>query len=170
MLGVDFADVKHSFSYDQLVWTGPVDEYFGHCYGRLPYRSLEFKHVILDQEMFQEAGTVNYPAEAYPYTRITEYKYLTGQVHPKTALTYEYPQAEGDPYYPIPRPENAALYKRYEALADASDVIFVGRLATYKYYNMDQVVGQALAAYRRYRKSEAEKRQRSAGAMLSRVA
>ena len=153
MLGVDFADVKPDLSYDQLVWTGPIDEYFGHCYGRLPYRSLEFKHEILDQEQFQEAGTVNYPAEKYPYTRITEYKYLTGQVHPKTALTYELPRAEGDPYYPIPRPENAALYKRYEALADASDVVFVGRLATYRYYNMDQVVGQALAAYRKLRKA-----------------
>ena len=154
MLGVDFADAKHGFSYDQLVWTGPVDEYFGHCYGPLPYRSLSFEHVTLDQETFQEAGTVNYPAEKYPYTRITEYKYLTGQEHPKTTLTYEYPQAEGDPYYPIPRPENAALYKRYEALADASDVVFVGRLATYRYYNMDQVVGQALSAYKRMRRAE----------------
>ncbi|HZF43342.1 MAG TPA: UDP-galactopyranose mutase [Sphingomonadaceae bacterium] len=154
MLGVDFADVKHGFSYDQLVWTGPVDEYFGHCYGPLPYRSLSFEHVTMDQETFQESGTVNYPAEKYPYTRISEYKYLTGQVHPKTTVTYEYPQAEGDPYYPIPRPENAALYKRYEALADASDVVFVGRLATYRYYNMDQVVGQALSAYKRMRKAE----------------
>ncbi len=155
MLGVDFADVKHGFSYDQLVWTGPIDEYFGHCYGRLPYRSLEFKHETLDRQTFQEVGTVNYPAEKYPFTRITEYKYLTGQVSDKTTLTYEYPQAEGDPYYPIPRPENAALYKRYEALADASDVTFVGRLATYRYYNMDQVVGQALSAYRKMKAANA---------------
>jgi len=152
MLGVTFAEVKNRLSFDELVWTGPVDEYFGHCYGRLPYRSLEFKHEVLDQELFQEVGTVNYPAEDVPYTRITEYKYLTGQKHAKTAITYEYPQAEGDPYYPIPRPENAALYKRYETLAVASDVIFVGRLATYRYYNMDQVVGQALSTYRRMKK------------------
>ena len=94
---------------------------------------------------------VNYPSEQVPHTRITEYKYLTGQKAPTTSLTYEYPKAEGDPYYPVPRAENQALYKRYEALADAaSNVTFVGRLATYRYYNMDQVVGQALATYRRH--------------------
>ena len=95
-------------------------------------------------------ATINYPDEATPQTRVTEYKHLTGQIHPKTSVTYEYPSAEGDPYYPVPRPENQALFKRYEALALARpDVSFVGRLATYRYYNMDQVVGQALAAYRR---------------------
>ena len=102
-----------------------------------------------DREQYQPVGTVNYPmTEAY--TRISEYKYLTGQVHPKTSITFEYPSAEGDPYYPIPRPENAELFKKYERLAMATpDVWFVGRLATYRYYNMDQVVGQALATYRR---------------------
>jgi UDP-galactopyranose mutase len=94
-------------------------------------------------------GTVNYPND-YGYTRITEFKHITGQPHPKTSLVYEYPRADGDPYYPVPRAENAALYRRYEALAEATDnVTFVGRLATYKYYNMDQVVGQALAAFKR---------------------
>ena len=93
---------------------------------------------------------VNYPHPDVPYTRISEYKHLTGQKHPKTSITFEYPSAEGDPYYPIPRAENQELYKKYEALALARrDVAFVGRLATYKYYNMDQVVGQALATYRR---------------------
>ena len=85
-----------------------------------------------------------------PYTRISEYKHLTGQESPVTTITYEYPSAEGDPYYPIPRPENQELFKRYEALADATEgVTFVGRLATYRYYNMDQIVGQALATFRR---------------------
>ena len=75
---------------------------------------------------------------------------MTGQEHPCTTITYEYPSAEGDPYYPIPRPENQALYKRYEALADATpEVWFVGRLATYRYYNMDQIVGQALSTFQR---------------------
>src|SRR3546814_13098566 len=83
------------------------------------------------------------------HTRITEYKHLTGQANPKTSITYEYPCADGDPYYPIPRSENQTLYKSYEALAAAqSEVIFVGRLATYRYYNMDQVDGQALATSR----------------------
>jgi UDP-galactopyranose mutase len=93
---------------------------------------------------------VNYPSPEVPYTRITEFKHLTGQVHRRTSLCYEYPSAVGDPYYPVPRPENAALYQRYKTLADATpNVAFVGRLATYKYYNMDQVVGQALATYER---------------------
>ncbi len=148
--GVDFRDVQSEVKHDKLVFTGPIDEYFGHRYGKLPYRSLKFQHETLDQEWFQEVGTVNYPAESFPYTRISEYKHLTGQSHPKTTITYEYPSAEGDPYYPIPRPENQALFKRYEALAlQTPEVTFVGRLATYRYYNMDQVVGQALATYRR---------------------
>ncbi|MDB5682925.1 MAG: UDP-galactopyranose mutase [Sphingomonas bacterium] len=150
MLGVDFADVRSEISYGKLVFTGPIDEYFDYRYGKLPYRSLEFRHETEDMEWLQPVGVVNYPSEDVPYTRITEYKHLTGQSAPKTSITYEYPCAEGDPYYPIPRPENQALFKRYEALAlGTPDVVFVGRLATYRYYNMDQVVGQALATYRR---------------------
>jgi UDP-galactopyranose mutase len=146
----EFADVKDRVLYDQLVFTGPVDEFFGHRYGKLPYRSLKFRHETLDQEEFQSVATVNYPHPDVPYTRISEYKHLTGQKHPKTSITYEYPSAEGDPYYPIPNAEAQALYKRYEALTlERPDVAFVGRLATYRYYNMDQVVGQALATYRK---------------------
>ena len=90
---------------------------------------------------------MNYPNE-HPYTRITEFKYLTGQEHPQTSIVYEFPQAEGDPYYPVPRKENAEIYAKYKALADAEPKVhFVGRLATYKYYNMDQVVAQALTVY-----------------------
>ena len=138
-------------SWDKMVYTGPVDEFFDHRFGKLPYRSLRFEHKTVDTERFQPVATVNYPAPDVPYTRITEYKHLTGQEHPRTSITYEYPCAEGDPYYPIPRAENQELYKRYETLADATpDVIFVGRLATYRYYNMDQVVGQALSAFRRF--------------------
>ena len=149
-LSTDWADVKDSVAFRRVVWTGPVDEFFGFRHGKLPYRSLRFRHETVDQEWFQPVGTVNYPAEEVPYTRISEYKHLTGQTHPRTSITYEYPSAEGDPYYPIPRAENQALYKRYEALADATpDVWFVGRLATYRYYNMDQVVGQALATFER---------------------
>ncbi len=149
-LGTDFADLKASDLAPLTVYTGPIDGFFGHRFGALPYRSLEFRNVTLDQRRFQEVATVNFPAEDVPYTRITEYKHLTGQVHPRTSITYEIPQAEGDPYYPIPRPENQALFRRYEALAaQRPDVLFLGRLGSYRYYNMDQVVGQALAAYRR---------------------
>lgn len=150
-LGLDYRTVRDVVSFGHLVFTGPIDEFYDHCHGRLPYRSLEFRHETLETERFQPVATVNYPSEDVPYTRITEFKHLTGQTAPVTSVTYEYPRAEGDPYYPIPRPENAALFKRYEALAIGTpNVTFVGRLATYRYYNMDQVVGQALAAYRRH--------------------
>ncbi len=147
--GADYADMKEQVRCKRLIWTGPIDEFFGWRYGRLPYRSLQFRHVTLPVTQFQAVGTVNYP-QTEAYTRVSEYKHLTGQVHPCTSLTYEYPAADGDPYYPVPRPENQALYKRYEALADAAqNTWFAGRLATYKYMNMDQVVGQALATFRR---------------------
>ena len=150
MLGTDFSDLGNTISWDHLVYTGPVDEYFGFRYGPLPYRSLRFEHKTLDVPLHQSVAVVNYPSQDVPYTRVTEFKHLTGQAHPKTSLCYEFPTAEGDPYYPVPRPENAALYARYQALADATPgVTFVGRLATYRYYNMDQVVGQALAAFSR---------------------
>ncbi len=148
-LGTSYKDLGNLVEYRRMVWTGPVDEFFGHRFGKLPYRSLRFRHATLQQEQFQPVGTVNYPQDQ-DYTRISEYKHLTGQVHPCTSVTYEFPSADGDPYYPIPRAENQALYKRYEALADACpDTWFVGRLATYRYLNMDQVVGQALATFRR---------------------
>ena len=150
--GVDFRELKDRATdiADHIIYTGPIDEYFDHRFGKLPYRSLKFDHQTLEQEQFQETGTVNYPSPEVPYTRISEYKHLTGQEAPVTTITYEYPSAEGDPYYPIPREENQALFKRYEALADATPgVTFVGRLATYRYYNMDQIVGQALATFRR---------------------
>lgn len=151
-LGCEFTEVRARVRYDRLIYTGPIDVYFHHIYGRLPYRSLRFQHETLERERFQSVGTVNYPGEDVPFTRITEYKHLTGQQHPCTTITYEHPCAEGDPFYPIPKPENQALYKKYEALArQEQDVHFVGRLATYRYYNMDQVVGQALALFRRIR-------------------
>ena len=149
-VGVDYKDVVADTSYGHLIFTGPVDEFFGHRYGKLPYRSLRFRHETHDREVFQPVGVVNYPQEAVPYTRITEFKYLTGQKHDRTSICYEFPSAEGEPYYPVPRPENALVYQKYQALADATpDVSFVGRLATYRYYNMDQVVGQALSTYQR---------------------
>ena len=151
-LGTDFRDLKdkaHEIA-DHIIYTGPIDEYFDFRFGKLPYRSLKFDHQTLEQEQFQPVAVVNYPCEEVPFTRISEYKHLTGQQSRVTTVTYEYPSADGDPYYPIPRPENQELFKRYEALADAAgNVTFVGRLATYRYYNMDQIVGQALATFRR---------------------
>ena len=150
LLSTDYKDIVDEIDAGHLVFTGPIDEYFGFRFGKLPYRSLRFEHKIVDQGEYQPVAVVNYPDPQVPYTRITEYKHLTGQTHAKTSITYEYPSAEGDPYYPIPRAENQALFKKYEALADSTPgVTFVGRLATYRYYNMDQVVGQALTAFRR---------------------
>ncbi|HET9145265.1 MAG TPA: UDP-galactopyranose mutase [Sphingomicrobium sp.] len=148
--GVDYRDVRDEVDTGHIIYTGPIDEYFDFRFGKLPYRSLKFDHQTLDEERHQPVAVVNYPDPQVPYTRISEYKHLTGQEAPVTTITYEYPSAEGDPYYPIPRAENQALYKRYEALADSTKgVTFVGRLATYRYYNMDQIVGQALATFRR---------------------
>jgi UDP-galactopyranose mutase len=156
MLNTDYKDVIDIIPYKNLVFTGPVDEYFNYCYGKLPYRSLEFKFETIDAELFQPTGTVNYPNEQL-YTRITDFKYLTGQKHPKTAVVYEFPKAEGDPYYPVPRPENAELYKKYQQLANSmTNTYFVGRLATYKYYNMDQVVAQALTTFKKIMQGQAE--------------
>lgn len=147
VLGADFRDLAEEIRYRELVYTGPIDEFFAYRHGKLPYRSLQFRHETHDKPVFQPAPVVNYPNE-HPYTRITEFKYLTGQEHAKTSVVYECPCDEGDPYYPVPRPENAELYRRYKALADATPgVHFAGRLATYRYYNMDQVVAQALTLY-----------------------
>jgi len=149
LLNADYREVIKEIPCDRMIYTGPVDAFFDHRLGRLPYRSLEFYHETRQTRRFQAVGTVNYPNE-HPYTRITEFKHLTGQESESTSLVYEIPRAEGDPYYPVPRRENNELYQRYKELADAEQrVHFVGRLATYKYYNMDQVVGQALAVFKR---------------------
>jgi UDP-galactopyranose mutase len=147
MLNTDYREIKQDIPYREMIYTGPVDSFFDYRYGKLPYRSLEFKHETHNVQTFQAAPVVNYPNE-HLYTRITEFKYLTGQEHAKSSIVYEFPQSEGDPYYPVPRKENAELYTKYKALADAeASVHFVGRLATYKYYNMDQIVAQALTVY-----------------------
>jgi UDP-galactopyranose mutase len=154
-LGVDFRDLRGpdgrvAVDHDEIVYTGPIDEYFDARFGPLPYRSLEFRFETLPVEWAQRTGTVNEPDESVPFTRTTEFKHLTGQEHASTTIVREFPRSEGDPYYPIPRPENERLYRRYQALAEATHgVHFVGRLATYRYYNMDQVVGQALATFKR---------------------
>jgi UDP-galactopyranose mutase len=147
MLNTSYGEICDEVAYGEVIYTGPIDEYFGYCYGKLPYRSLTFAFETFETPQVQPVAVINYPNEQ-PYTRVTEFKHLTGQVHPKTTVVYEYPQAEGDPYYPVPRPENATLYQQYKALADSTPgVHFVGRLGTYKYYNMDQVTAQALTLF-----------------------
>ena len=129
----------------QIFYSGPIDEYYKYRYGALPYRSLRFEHEHLSNlEYFQPVGTVNYPND-FAFTRITEFKHLTGQRHTGTSIVREYPQSSGEPFYPIPTPENQFRYQNYKALAAAEPhVHFIGRLAEYRYYNMDQVVAAAL--------------------------
>jgi len=147
LLNTDYREVKDAVPYKEMIYTGPVDEYFDYRFGKLPYRCLDFKHETHNVQHFQPVAVINYPND-YSYTRVTEFKHLTGQEHPKTSIVYEYPMAEGDPYYPIPKPENADLYKQYQTLTnETAGVHFVGRLATYRYYNMDQVVAQALTVF-----------------------
>lgn len=146
-LGEDYFRLPQDVKAQHTVYTGPIDAFFGHRLGPLPYRSLRFEHEHLrDVPRYQPVGTVNYPND-HAFTRVTEFKHLTGQRHPGTSIVREYPQDGGEPYYPIPRPENERLFKQYEALArECPHVTFVGRLAQYRYYNMDQVVGAALKA------------------------
>jgi UDP-galactopyranose mutase len=154
LLKADYREIAKAVGHRNLIYTGPIDEFFDFRFGKLPYRSLRFKHETLNKPVHQPEAVVNYPNEQL-YTRVTEFKYLTGQEHPKTSIVYEYPQAEGDPYYPVPRPENYAIYRKYQELAaQLTSVHFVGRLATYKYYNMDQVTAQALAQFEKIRSSQ----------------
>ena len=147
MLNCDYREIEKEIPFTEMIYTGPVDAYFDYCYGKLPYRSLEFKHETHDVSVYQQAPVVNYPNEQL-YTRVTEFKYLTGQEHAKTSIVFEFPKSQGDAYYPVPRKENTELYTKYKELADRTpNVNFVGRLATYKYYNMDQIVAQALTTY-----------------------
>jgi len=148
-LGVGFAEVKDRVRARHTVYTGPIDEYFQYCFGKLSYRSLRIEHERLPNvRQYLPVGTVNYPND-YDFNRIAEFKHMTGQEHPGTSIVRDYPTSEGDPYYPIPRPENEALYQKYKALArQERNVTFIGRLAQYRYYNMDEVVDEALKVAR----------------------
>ena len=144
-LSFDYFLNKKEINFDKLIFTGPIDAYYKNCFGKLPYRSLRFQHEHFDVDQFQSVGTVNYPNEQ-DFTRITEFKHITGQEVPGTSIVKEYSQGSGDPYYPVPNPVNEGLYQKYLAKAELeNNVYFVGRLAQYRYYNMDQVVGSSLA-------------------------
>jgi UDP-galactopyranose mutase len=153
-LGTEFRSIRRKVHYRRLIFTGPVDEFFDFQFGRLPYRSVQVLHRTFDDRLRQPVAVINF-TQSETYTRVAEYKHITGQQHEKTSVSFEYPLQEGEPCYPIPSPESALLYRRYAELArENRDVFFVGRLASYQYLNMDQVVGQALATFRRIRDSE----------------
>ncbi len=147
MLNTDYREVMKDITYDMLIYTGATDEYYGYKHGKLAYRSVKFVFETYDTEKFQEAPVVNYPND-YDYTRITEYKQLTSQNHPKTTIGKEFPMAEGEPYYPFPTREHKEQFALYEEeMEKETKVIFLGRLAEYRYYNMDGVVRRALDTY-----------------------
>ena len=136
----------------KVVYTGALDELFDCRFGRLPYRTLDFQFETLDREWFQQRGTVNYTVDE-DFTRITEFKYFSGQQLPKTTIVKEYSRpytgAEGEiPYYAIINPENMALYGRYQELAAKyPGLVLLGRLAEYRYYNMDAITLQAIETF-----------------------
>ena len=144
LLNTSFQSIADEVRFDRLIYTGPVDEFFGYIHGRLPWRSLVFEFETYPMEWFQEVATVNYPND-YAFTRITEFKHLTGQKHSFTTIAREYPCLEGDPYYPVPTREAFEVYTKYEReMKKLKSVWFIGRLGTYTYLNMDQVVNAAL--------------------------
>ena len=151
LLNTDYREIIQDIQFDRMIYTGPADEYFDYMHGPLPYRSLRFEFSTIDKEHHQTVGTVNYPND-YNFTRITEQKYLSGQSGPQTTLVYEFPQTykpgENEAYYPIPRPDNREHYAKYEReMAKLKTVLFAGRLADYKYYNMDQACARALKLF-----------------------
>jgi len=154
MLQTDYKRIKDEIEFDKLIYTGAIDEYFNYRYGRLPYRSLRFEFETLDTEYYQPVSQVNYPQD-YDFTRIVEIKHVTGQKHHKTTIVREYPAMEGEPYYPIPQQKNEDLYKKYKSEAEKlSNVYFIGRLAQYKYLNMDQVIDEALRLFEKLKEEE----------------
>jgi UDP-galactopyranose mutase len=160
-LGVDFETVR-SYTFPATVYCGPIDSYFAYCYGRLPYRSLQFEHVPLRRERAQPCVQINYPDEQTPFTRSVEIKHISGQIHPETVVTFETPRSSGEPYYPIPSAAHHALYERYRERAEwetrTRQVYFCGRLAQYRYFNTDQVVREALTCFRMLRQRFAPQR------------
>jgi UDP-galactopyranose mutase len=149
LLQTDYKEIINAISFDKLIYTGPIDYFFDYNYGKLPYRSMRFDFETLEMEQFQAASVVNYPKDN-DFTRITEYKHFYFQQHAKTTISYEYSHSEGEPYYPIPRGDNRQLYEKYKLLADkAENTFFIGRLAQYRYINMDQAVNGALELFDR---------------------
>jgi UDP-galactopyranose mutase len=156
LLGCPFQEVRDLVVPRRAtVYTGPVDEYFEHRLGRLPYRSLKFEWVTRPARFVQPCVQINYPNE-HAHTRSVEIKHVTGQEHPETVVSYETPSATGEPFYPIPRPESAALYRKYQLLAEEETrrrrVFFCGRLAQYRYFNTDEVILEALTCFDQLRR------------------
>ena len=148
ILNTDYKKIVNDIKFDKMIYTGPIDYFFDYEFGKLPYRSLTFQWENIKTEFYQKATSVNF-VDSEKFTRITEYKFFTNQKSESTTITKEYPKEKGEPYYPIPNKETDILYEKYREEADKlEDVCFLGRLAEYKYYNMDQVVGRILKEFK----------------------
>ena len=147
MLNTDYKTVIDQIDYNTMIYTGPLDYYFDNKFGKLLWRSIRFEFETYDIESYQPTASTRYPND-YDYTRITEFKKMTGQVHPKTTILKEYPCFGEEPYYTYPTKEWKELAERYKKLAlKEKKVIFLGRLAEYKYYDMDDVIRRALDVF-----------------------
>lgn len=148
VLNSDYKDLLNSVEFDRLIYTGPIDYFFDYKFGKLPYRSIRFEFENYSREVFQEAAQINYTDNDYPFTRVTEYKKITGQKADSTTISKEYPLTDGEPFYPVPTEENRSLYSRYRKLSKSvPGTLFCGRLAEYQYFNMDQVVANTLKIF-----------------------
>ncbi len=143
ILNTDYKKIINDVKFDKLIYTGPIDYFFDYEFGKLPYRSIRFEFKNYKDNAVQECAVVNYVDKEIPYTRVSEYKHLTGQNIESTSLSYEYAAKDGEPYYPIPNKDNQELLNLYKKkCSELKNVIFCGRLAEYRYYNMDQVVAK----------------------------
>jgi UDP-galactopyranose mutase len=152
-LETDYFDIRHTLTrYEKLFYTGPIDQFFDFRHSlkqQLEYRSIDFRFETLDQSAYQINSVINYP-QTEAFTRIVEYKHMTRQLHPKTTISREFSVDEGEPYYPVPNPQNQSLYRRYQEEAEKMEnIYFVGRLANYKYFNMDEAFKNALELFYR---------------------
>ncbi|MFA6572241.1 MAG: UDP-galactopyranose mutase, partial [Bacteroidota bacterium] len=152
VLEIDYKNISNEISFNRLIFTGPIDEYFDFIHGRLPYRSLDFKFKSLNQKWYQETAQVNFPNE-FEYTRITEFKHFRNEDSEHTVIAFEYPQnfinGVNEPYYPIPQKRNEDILNKYlhDAEKLSNSVVFIGRLANYKYFNMDEIIGSSLITF-----------------------
>jgi UDP-galactopyranose mutase len=148
LLNTDYKNVIKNLGYQKLIYTGPIDYYFDYCYGKLPYRSLKLKFKNIKKEYYQDFSVINFVGDEKK-TRIAEFKHITGQKCATTTIGIEYPLEKGDEFYPTLTNESELLYGKYKKLAaKSSNVIFTGRLANFKYFNMDQVVAQSLNKFK----------------------
>jgi UDP-galactopyranose mutase len=148
VLNTDYKNIINEIKFNKLIYTGPIDYFFNYEYGKLPYRSIRFEFENIKSEKYQEAVQINYVDDTVEFTRVTEYKFMTGQQCDSTTISVEYPLKDGEPFYPVPNSENQAIYNKYKSEAEKlPGTIFCGRLAEYKYYNMDQVVANTLKIF-----------------------